>query len=745
MDFYIFFFKKNLKFLFYFFIIFSCKSYANGGDCVIDTTQTTTINSDCDGFELTTTQNYDITINSGVSLIDAAYVLEIGWPLNATVTNNGTITAQVEKAIWVNNASISEIVNSGTIDAVNGTIFLNNSTISTLNNSGTINASSSYAIQISAGSLISSLTNSLSGRISAYNWAIENNSSTISSVVNYGQISAGAGTAIYQYGGTLTTLNNLGSITSITGAIYNDGASSIGELTNSGTISASANTAIQNLNGSILSSLENTSSGTIQSTTNSGIYNDNAVISNLTNAGSISSLYTAIDNRAGATITTLSNTGTLESQTSGYADIYNAGTIVTLNNSQGALLSDTLTYSGALPTNYNIIINTTSNYGKVEFLSSSGEMNFGIHSTSTVSAGTYSSIISGISYASRFSSTTGTSSIGGKTYNWTLTNPAATSWDLTLELAGPSAADTQASIRAIKGQLQGNINSLTAGANFANMNTYDCNLFDSKGGCFSFGSRYTDVQSPSMQTNSFVATGGYKIDNHFRIAGFIDQNLNNNTAHNIDIENKGPLVGLIGVWNQNANQLGWQIKVANAYQSKDASIKRSVTGSSEAGSGKTDIDSQSYVAELSYNYAINSSLLLRPYMALRYALVKQEGYTETGVDNPLTYNSIRDRSKTALVGLKVKKQLTDKVVAKGSVGLEHDLSHKTDNLEVSGVSGLTSESFTNKLDKTRPVASVGADYYIDPTQRLSATAFYQELPFASTKARTLYLNYMLAF
>jgi len=58
-----------------------------------------------------------------------------------------------------------------------------------------------------------------------------------------------------------------------------------------------------------------------------------------------------------------------------------------------------------------------------------------------------------------------------------------------------------------------------------------------------------------------------------------------------------------------------------------------VTGASEAGSGKTDIDSQSYVAEFSYNYAATSSLLLRPYVALRYALVKQEGYTETGVDN----------------------------------------------------------------------------------------------------------------
>ena len=142
---------------------------------------------------------------------------------------------------------------------------------------------------------------------------------------------------------------------------------------------------------------------------------------------------------------------------------------------------------------------------------------------------------------------------------------------------------------------------------------------------------------------------------------------------------------------------------------------------------------------------MSSSLLLQPYAALRYAVVEQDGYTETGVANPLTFNTIRDRSKTSLVGVKFKKQLTDKVVARGSVGLEHDLSHKTDNLLASGVSGLTTESFSNQLDKTRPVASLGADYYIDPTQRLSVNAFYQELPFASTKARTLYLNYMLAF
>jgi len=723
-------------------------------DCTIETTQATNISSTnpadpeyCDtGFELVTTQNYDITISSGVVLTDNDYVIGIGWPFNAVLTNNGTISNVIEKTVWMNNASLQELNNSGTIDGINEIISINNSTLTLLNNSGTIEAANQYAIYNVAGSTISSLENS--GTITAYDSAITNRSSTISSLINTNTISStSGGNAIDNLLGTITTLNNSGSISAVGSGVVNGVDSSIQTLTNSGTISSSASISIDNTGGTI-TTLKNTSSGTISG--NLVAISNGSLISTLTNEGTVSSTTThGINNDAGATITAFTNTGSITGASSSFYDIYNDGTITTFNNDQGFASSDPINYYGSLPDNYNIIINSTTDYGQVEFEGVSGDMNFGIHSSSTLESATYTAVFNGISYSSQLNDTTsGTVTNNGKVYSWSLENVAATSWDLTLAFlrnVGPSAADTQRSIRAIKGQLQGNLNSLTAGANFANMNTYDCNFFDAKGGCFSFGNRFTDVQSPSIQTNSFVATGGYKLSDHFRVAGFIDQNLNYNMAHNIDVENKGPLVGLIGVWNQHANQLGWQVKVANAYQSKDASIKRSVTGTSEAGKGKTDIDTQSYVAELSYNHAINSSLFLRPYMALRYALVKQDGYTETGVDNPLTYNTIRDRSKTVLVGVKVKKQLTDKVFARGSVGLEHDLSHKTDNLEASGVSGLTSESFSNRLDKTRPIASLGADYYIDQTQRLSVNAFYQELPFASTKSRTLYINYMLGF
>ena len=62
------------------------------------------------------------------------------------------------------------------------------------------------------------------------------------------------------------------------------------------------------------------------------------------------------------TISTVTNTGTLNGST---VDIDNNGAITTLINDQGG--SDTLTYDGAVPTNYNVVLNSTSDFGKIDF------------------------------------------------------------------------------------------------------------------------------------------------------------------------------------------------------------------------------------------------------------------------------------------------------------------------------------------------------------------------------------------
>jgi len=169
----------------------------------------------------------------------------------------------------------------------------------------------------------------------------------------------------------------------------------------------------------------------------------------ITNTGTIQkgNHYGAIANWGRLTITEITNTGTIATGTSTRTlngvtytipGIYNTGievqgssanssTITTLNNLQGG--SAPLTFLGRVPTNYNIIINSTSAFGKLNLVGgilSFGTTTFGIYPGSTVAAGTYEDVLTGFSDAN-LSSLTGTYGA----YNWTLASDG-TNYDLTV-------------------------------------------------------------------------------------------------------------------------------------------------------------------------------------------------------------------------------------------------------------------------------------------------------------------------
>ena len=168
----------------------------------------------------------------------------------------------------------------------------------------------------------------------------------------------------------------------------------------------------------------------------------------ITNTGTIrkGNHYGAITTWGIPTITEITNTGTIATGTSTRTlngvtytipGIYNtgiesngssanSGTITTLNNLQGG--SAPLTFLGRVPTNYNIIINSTSAFGKLDLVGgalSFGTTTFGIYPGSTVTAGTYEDVLTGFSIAN-LSSLTGTYGA----YNWNLASDGA-NYDLT--------------------------------------------------------------------------------------------------------------------------------------------------------------------------------------------------------------------------------------------------------------------------------------------------------------------------
>ena len=194
------------------------------------------------------------------------------------------------------------------------------------------------------------------------------------SVLNRGtlQNTSTSGNVIWETGGNLT-VENYGAITGYTGI---------------------------NLNRGTITSINNYEGATITATN-------------------------GIKNKSGLTITTINNYGTITASTG--KGIVNSGTITNLNNLQGAGNSaGALTYTGKLPTNYNIIISNTSNYGKFSVTSGTGSLIFGIHNTSNVTSGTYQDVLTGIT-SSNLSSLTGTYS----TYTWTLASDGV-NYDLTI-------------------------------------------------------------------------------------------------------------------------------------------------------------------------------------------------------------------------------------------------------------------------------------------------------------------------
>jgi hypothetical protein len=591
--------------------------------------------------------------------------------------------------------------------------------------------------------------------------------------------------------GTINLLNNFGSITNSAMAIFNRHGS-IETLNNYNSIISSGGNAIQN-HASI--GLINNTFGSFITGSNfdSGIYNNSgANISNITNAGSISGR-DAIGNAG--TIANLNNTGSISGRDAIYnrgtitnfvnsgtisnthrAGIYNQGSITTLTNSVGGVISGSgslgavfnhptasivtfnnaqggdsssasktaIVYNGKLPTNYNIIIASPSNYGQLAWTNqnsggaAAGSTNFGIYEGSLITSRLYTGVLQGLADGN-VGATTG--SYDGM--SWTLAISSGTSWDLTF--SGASLTQTQSSLASHARKLSGTLNIASLISNFSNSNTYDCNLFDVKGMCISAGGRYSTVDSPSSNSSAAVVTLGYKVSPNIRIGGFLDQSVTNNNPTGIDISNKNPMMGAFAYWNQQADGLGYQVKLANAYQDKDLSTTRDVIGLSEAGRGTTSLNSRSYVGELSYAFMYKENTLVRPYFALRHTTIEQDAYTETGVTTPLTYSALNNRTTSALMGVKFKHALTPKANLIGSLGVEQDLHHKTDRLTATGIAGLTSENLSSDLHRTRPVASIGATYDIAKSQRLSGEVLVQQLPFQSTAGATAYFNYMIGF
>jgi len=655
------------------------------------------------------------------------------------------------------------IDNAGTIESTNGsTIRIDVDT--TLNNSGLIDADvteNGQAIQFFQNSGNNSLTNSGTIRIEStggFSPAIKVQGSTVSSITNTatGMIQSSGATTVAEgirvdsTGSSVNLITNQGNI-SATGAVGARGISVLGgsarinQINNSGSITAQGGTGVTN--GIVFFGDGGTSvvnSGSITGTATD--QNANGIrfardLTTLNNSGAILGSQHGVS--VGGTLTNIINTGTITG-TAGYG-VNNDGSITNLTN-----LQNNLTYNGKLPTNYFVKVNSSSSYGKISFTSASGSMNIGIADDSMLTEGTYEAVVSGVS-ASNISNSSGTYISDANHYKYNVSNSSGTQWDLVVndltedvQCSVDSGSGSCTKTSCITSSIETGMNAVT-NSNFAHMNTYDCDSFGESGSCLSVGGRGIFVNDPQSEIGGIVLVYGKKQSSNLRWGTFLHHNISYNTPSNFTLSNDTPMIGFYGVWNEKADHTGLQFKIGNSYQATNAVITRPVVGVSDEATGNTSLYNNQVILELRNNKKISDSFTLSPYFATLYSQKYQKGYTETGIDLPLTYNKIIDTSMTAITGIKFRKNLNKDYSFFGTFGLEHDLSHQVSALSPTGVSGLTTVDLTKSHNPTRPVIAIGYDHQVSDNQIFRIKGQYQELPYQGMNETNLYASYNFLF
>lgn len=568
----------------------------------------------------------------------------------------------------------------------------------------------------------------------------------IAVTVNAGDVMENnAGVALNNLG-TITTITNNGSIGGAisNNAIFNSGT--IGTITNNGSMDGTS-TAIAHDSGTITTLVNN---GSITGSSSMGINVGTAAIDTLTNYGTIAGGgFSGVYISSTGVIDTLNNYGTISG---GFGGIVNSGNIRVLNNAQNGL--EYVNFLANMPSRYNIIINSPSSYGSINFNSISGSTTFGVSSLSTLTAKTYAQVLLGIG-ESNIVNINPSHKVSGTMgqYSWILQLESGSTdiWELvvsSLTPPGPSTANTQASMQNTAQVLQGTYT--LQNSVLANSFAYDCTLFDKNNVCVSAGGRNTAVSATNgLNNTSALLIAAYRPHPNYRIGAYADQNLSvNNAGSTVSLGNNTPLVGLFGAWNERLDGTGTEVKVSAAYGQKNTAVTRGVVGTgataSEAGAGGSNLNSQGAQAVVKYGFGVAENVIVSPYAGIRYTQNNMGGYTEgssSSVTAPLTYSALNTNATTALAGVGASYRFIPQATAFASAGVETDTNTTNGSYSATGVTGLTPINFNANPVKTRPTAMVGATYDVEKNQRIGVTGIYRQEPYQAVSSTAVMATY----
>ena len=373
-----------------------------------------------------------------------------------------------------------------------------------------------------------------------------------------------------------------------------------------------------------------------------------------------------------------------------------------------------------------------------------GSTNFGIYAGATITTKLYAGVLQGLTTSNVGATRTGTYS--GLNYTLALQSGSSTIWDLIF--TGAYTTDTQQSLVNTASALQGTYT--LQNSVIANSFTYDCTVFGANNVCVSAGGRNTAVSAANgLNNTSALLIAAYRPHPNYRIGAYADQNLSvTNPGGTVNLGNNTPLLGLFAAWNERQDGTGTEVKVSAAYGQKNATVTRAVVGTSEPGSGSSNLISQGAQVTAKYGFAVIDKVIVSPYVGMRYTQNNMGGYTEgtsSSVTAPLTYSALNTNATTALAGVGASYRVIPQVTTFASAGVETDTNtaNGTYSATNASIGTLTPVNFNANPVRTRPTATVGAYYDVAKNQRFGVTGIYRQEAYQAVSTTTVMATYTI--
>jgi len=673
---------------------------ANLGTFINNGTGTTWTNGfNGDGNTATMTNTGTLTNGTNYSTFNNSGTMGTVSNAGGTFNNTGTTGSVSNTGVLNNNVggTISDLAynnhivnNSGTITTVtyNGGSVTNNGTIGSINNTEAHGTFHNNGTVTGAVTTNSTFNNNATGVVQGTytNDGVLNNAGTVGTVINNATFNnSGTAGAVTLTGGSFSNTGTAASVDNTAGlSLTNDGVIT-GTLSNTGTVASLTNNGtIGNVTGTITDVVNTgtmTNSGSVTTGNNSGWFTNavNAVVSFFTNSGTAVNNGTVGDVTNTGTFTNTGNTGTVNN--TGTFN-YNGGTLggytqtagtTVMSMNQPILVTGVANLGGGLTIN-----NAPTTYGRYTVLSA-GSVN-----------GTYDPL-SGSNYL-----------------KYSLT-------DVKLYVT-PDATATQSSINVTKANLANAINLQSNAVTGALGN--DCSVFGSAGACVSVNVGQSKAAGGDLLNGGI--TVAKKINDSWRVGVTTNAPTNNPTIGNVS-QTSDPAYGVFATWTKER----LSIQGSAAFNQGTMTMTRQ---GPETGVGKMSVDNKAYQLRANYAMPVSETVTVTPYVGVRYVESNYSGYTETGPEFPLTVNSTKRNNTSAIAGVSVAKQLTEKLSGNVSVGVTQNLTGQSATFTgTSEIGGLT--SFNSSLPsngKTNPSFGAGLSYSVDKTTKLGVNVGLQQ-------------------